>query len=308
MASPDPVTTAGERVIEHRDYTAVLTPVAAGIRLLQHAGTDLVVPYGPGEVRPYYRGAIVTPWPNRVVDGRYSFAGLDHELALTEPARSHALHGLLHWTRFDAVRHEERSVTWRHEIVAQAGYPWSLRIEVAYSLDDGGLRTAVTATNLSDSPAPYGVAPHPYLRVGDVPLDDCELTLPADRVLEVTPDRLIPTGLADVAGTRFDFRSPRRIDDIELDHAYTGMADPSDGQVTVQLRAPDGSGVACTWDPSVLPWVQVHTADVPGTPAHRAGLATEPMTCPPDAYNSGTDLVVLEPGDSHAASWTIRAT
>jgi aldose 1-epimerase len=31
------------------------------------------------------------------------------------------------------------------------------------------------------------------------------------------------------------------------------------------------------------------------------------MTCPPDAYNSGTDLLVLDPGASASASWTIRA-
>lgn len=308
MSGPDPITAGGERTIAHLGYSAVLTPLAAGIRLLQHAGTDLVVPYDAGEVRPYYRGAIVTPWPNRVVDGRYHFGGRDHELALTEPDRRHALHGLFNWTRFDVAHHDERSLTWRHESVAQAGYPWSLRVDVAYALDKRGLSTTVTATNLSDSPAPYGVAAHPYLRVGDIPLEECELTLPAERVLEVTADRLIPTGLADVAGSRFDFRSPRRIGDVELDHAFTGLAEPVDGLVTAQLRAADGSGVACTWDPKVLPWVQAHTADVPGTPAHRAGLATEPMSCPPDAFNSGTDLVVLEPGDSHAASWTIGAT
>jgi aldose 1-epimerase len=31
------------------------------------------------------------------------------------------------------------------------------------------------------------------------------------------------------------------------------------------------------------------------------------MTCPPDAFNSGKDLIHLQPGDSHTASWTIRA-
>jgi len=31
------------------------------------------------------------------------------------------------------------------------------------------------------------------------------------------------------------------------------------------------------------------------------------MTCPPDAFNSGTDLIHLEPGGSHSAAWTIRA-
>ncbi len=53
--------------------------------------------------------------------------------------------------------------------------------------------------------------------------------------------------------------------------------------------------------------MQVHTADRPDPDDDRVGLAVEPMTCPPDALNSGTDLVVLAPGDSHAASWEIEA-
>jgi aldose 1-epimerase len=53
--------------------------------------------------------------------------------------------------------------------------------------------------------------------------------------------------------------------------------------------------------------VQVHTADQALPELDRLGLAVEPMTCPPDAYNSGTDLIVLEPGAASTASWTIRA-
>lgn len=53
--------------------------------------------------------------------------------------------------------------------------------------------------------------------------------------------------------------------------------------------------------------MQVHTGDRPEPEYHRAGLAVEPMTCPPDAFNSGTDLVVLQPGASHTLAWTIAA-
>lgn len=304
MSSADPVTADGERLLRHGDYEAVLTPVAAGIRTLRHQDADLVIPYEPGEVRPRYRGAVIAPWPNRIVDGRYRFHGTEHQLPLTEPERQHALHGLVSWTRFEAAQEDPRGVSWVHDLVAQTGYPWSLRLEVTYGLGDDGLTTSVRATNLSDAPAPYGVAPHPYLRVGDAPLDSCVLTVPADRVLQVTPDRLVPRELTDVAGTPFDFRAPRVVGRTEIDHAFTGLTSSA---ARVELRAPDGRGVACSWDATVLPWLQVHTADVPGAPEHRAGLAVEPMTCPPDAFNSGTDLVVLEPGASHAAAWTISA-
>ena len=61
-----------------------------------------------------------------------------------------------------------------------------------------------------------------------------------------------------------------------------------------------------TWD-EACPWVQIHTADRDTPELSRLGLAVEPMTCPPDAYNSGTDLIVLAPGQSTTASWTIAA-
>ena len=73
------------------------------------------------------------------------------------------------------------------------------------------------------------------------------------------------------------------------------------------MLAEDGSGVVCTWDPTDLPWVQVHTADLPPPEVSRAGLAVEPMTCPPDAYNSGTDLRVVAPGERTSAAWTLAA-
>jgi aldose 1-epimerase len=39
---------------------------------------------------------------------------------------------------------------------------------------------------------------------------------------------------------------------------------------------------------------------------HRRSVAIEPMTCPPDAFRSGRDLIVLAPGQTWSASWGIR--
>jgi aldose 1-epimerase len=37
----------------------------------------------------------------------------------------------------------------------------------------------------------------------------------------------------------------------------------------------------------------------------RRGLAIEPMTCAPDAFNSGEGLIVLAPGESLIERWGI---
>ena len=283
-------------------YEAAVDAVGATLRRLAHAGHDLVVPFPEGTVRPMYRGAIVAPWPNRVVAGRYRFEGDDFQLALTEPERGHALHGLVNWVRWQGVEAGEDRLLLRHHLVPQAGYPFALALEVEYTLTGAGLTTRLTAHNTGTRNAPYGCCPHPYLVAGPGRVDDWLLTLPADRVLETT-ELLVPTGLRPAAELGFDF-DRRRIGELGIDHAFTGLHRDRDGGATVRVEAAD-TGVELSWG-AWAPWVQVHTADRPEPENDRVGLAVEPMSCPPDAFNSGTDLVVLAPGQAHEAGWTIR--
>jgi len=281
-------------------YAAEVVSVGAALRSLTRDGRDLVVPFAEGEVRPLYRGVVLVPWPNRVVDGRYAFDGAEQQLALTEPDRGHALHGLAVWSDYRVVSRSSDAVVLETEIVAQAGYPHRLRIRVEHRLGDDGLTSRITATNTGPTRAPYGSSFHPYLVGGPGRVDDWTLELDAAEVLEVD-ERLAPTGLAPVPGGPFDFAEAQRIGDRFIDHAFTGLR-----RHRATVRAADGHGAELRWD-ATAPWVQVHTGDRPEPEYDRAGLAVEPMTCPPDAFNSGTDLVVLEPGGSHELVWTIAA-
>lgn len=288
-------------------YEAVIASVGASLRVLTFEGRDLVVPFDADEVRPGYRGATLAPWPNRIVDGRYSFGGVEHRLALTEPARGQALHGLLGWAEFDDRLVLDDRVVLAAVIEPQTGYPFRVEVETEYRIDADGLHQTVTAHNLGADAAPWGTGPHPYLVAGpDGRVDDWTLTLPASEVLTVTHDRLSPVAVESVTDhAEWDFRSPRPIADVFIDHAFTGLAREG-GVAEVRLVTDAGTGVAITFDER-CPWVQVHTADTPVATTNRIGLAVEPMTCPPDAFNSGTDLVVLESGATHAASWRISA-
>lgn len=297
------------------DYEAVISSIGASLRSLTYDGRDLTVPFDADEVRPSYRGATLAPWPNRIVDGKYTFAGVERQVALTEPARHHALHGLAGWLDYEAIDKGPSHVTLTAAIVPQTGYPWRIVIETTFSLDADGLTQTVTATNESPDAAPWGTGPHPYLVAGDGHVDDWTLDLPASEVLAVTPDRLSPIGLRPVDAddpTRFDFRQGRQIGDVEIDHAYTALNRDAEGFATVRVTDSAGSGVEMVWD-AACPWVQIHTSDKGvGKPGHRTGLAVEPMTCAPDAFNADrydydAGLIVLEPGASASASWRICA-
>jgi aldose 1-epimerase len=133
------------------------------------------------------------------------------------------------------------------------------------------------------------------------------LELDADTFLDVTPDRLIPLQRASVDGTPFDYRRPRRLGKTAIDHAFTDLRTiPGNGEARLQLRDPLGTGVAMIWG-KACPWVQLHTADHEIPERHRIGLAVEPMTCPPNAFNSGDNLTVLLPGTTHNTQWSIQA-
>lgn len=289
-------------------YVAAVTAVGATLRSLTLDGRDLVVPFPASAVRPLYRGAHPLPWPNRIADGRYTFRGVIHQAPVNEVDRGHALHGLAHWVRWEATAVGDDRLVLVHDLVAQDGYPFLLRLEIGFVLDDGGLHTTLTATNTGTGDAPYGCCPHPYLVAGPGPLDSWQLTAPVGRRIEVD-ERLIPVGSAAVDAVDSDFRTPAIIGPREIDHCFTDVEfdGGTDGTATVRVVDPaHGTGVELSWG-AWAPWLQIHTADRPEPSNNRVGLAVEPMSCPPDAFNLPADEVpVLGVGATHTASWTIR--
>jgi aldose 1-epimerase len=188
----------------------------------------------------------------------------------------------------------------------QQGYPFAVQVDVTYRLDaESGLHVTVTATNKGSRPAPWGTGAHPYLTAGTPKIDDCELELPADRWQPVD-DRLIPSGPAeDVTGTGYDLRTARKLAGVQLDHAFTGLRRGADGLAWVRLSS--GEVTTAMWMDAANPWLQVFTSDSLEEERRRAAVAVEPMTCPPNAFVSGEDLITLPPKESVTVRWGIRA-
>lgn len=292
------------REIALGDARARIDPRGAGLATLEVGDLELIVGYDEHQPRPLYRGALLAPWPNRIADGQYSFDGRLFTVPLNEAGRHNALHGLVDELVFDVLEHRRSRIRLAGRLEASPSYPSALEIVVDYVLDRRGLTTRVSTLNAGSRRAPYGVAPHPYLRAGKGIVDDWIVRVPAARVLNVDDARLLPTDLVELH--RDDPRwlaTPTLLANRRIDHAYTGL--PRRAAVTVVTA--QGSGVYMAWNAAVLPWVQIHTADRPEPANNRVGLAVEPMTCPPNAFRSHTDLVVLRPNDRHRASWRIGA-
>ena len=146
--------------IEAGDYRATVTELGAGLRTLEHRGTPLVTSYDADQLPPHGAGQLLSPWPNRVDGGRYSFDGAEYHLALSEPARGNAIHGLTRWAPWTRTGHDRGEVTLRSVPHGQQGYPFAVQVDVTYRLDaETGLHVSVTATNKGSRPAPWGTGP-----------------------------------------------------------------------------------------------------------------------------------------------------
>ena len=286
------------------DYRAHIASVGASLRQLQWRGRDLVVPYEADEMRPYYRGAVLAPWPNRVADGRWRWNGDQLQLPLTEPERGHALHGLAAWLDWQPREVTADSVILTTTIWPQPGYPFLIELAVTWRLGSDGLECRLMADNGGAEAAPYGCGLHPYLIAPSGVLDEWSAHVPAERYLRID-ERLIANGLA-APGPELDFRAPRKIGPARIDHTYTEVQFGRSGQAAVAVTDASGRGSRIEFGQGT-PWVQLWTADYPGEEGERAGLAVEPMSCPPNALQTGTDLVVLEPAQRHTAWWRVSA-
>jgi aldose 1-epimerase len=291
--------------LRHGTQRATVVDVGAAIRAYSVDGRDVLEPFDVVAMSDGGHGAVLVPWPNRLADGRYAFDGVEHRLALTEPATRCAIHGLLRWTSWTADRHDGASVTMTARLRPQPGYPFDLLVQVTYGVDDVGLTVTTRATNVGDRACPYGAGQHPYLSAGGGSLDDCEATIPARTRITTDPDRQLPTGTEPVDGTTYDLRAGGPLKGLRLDDGFTDLVRDAEGVAHAGLTGPDGR-TGELWVGPGYTYLQAFTGETLAPNRRRTGLAMEPMTCPANAFNSGDGLQRLEPGQATSATWGAR--
>lgn len=281
---------------------ATVVEVGGGVRAYEWGGRPVLQDYPVDAMCDGAHGAPLVPWPNRLADGRYTFDGTDHQVAITEPDKHNAIHGFLLWRPWRAVERAADRVLMAARLHPLQGYPFALDVRIEYAVGDAGLTVTTTATNIGDGPCPYGSGQHPYLSAGGGPLDDCVLELDAATRIRTDDERKLPAGTEPVAGTRFDFRSGRKLGDLAIDHAFTDLGRDGDGLAWVRLTGTDGR-TAELWADRSYPFVEIFTGDDLAPERARRGLGAEPMTCPPNAFATGERLHVLPPGESVTSRW-----
>ncbi len=195
--------------------TSILLPNKIGTK------DDVTLGYSTLEgyiANPSYFGCLVGRFANRI--GKASFSVGGEKYALDANDGGNCLHSGFNgynkmvWKAEMFVNTREAGVIFRRTSPAgEQGFPGNVDLRVTYSLTrDNDIVIRYSAK--TDEATPISLTNHAYFNLGGRFMDDVlghELQLFADRYVPVD-SQAIPLGpIEDVAGTPFDFRSPKPI-------------------------------------------------------------------------------------------------
>jgi aldose 1-epimerase len=258
-------------------------------------------------------GAIAGRYANRIAHGRFHIDGELFEVPRNQ-AGKHALHGGGHGfgkRPWQIAWHSANAVALT--LVSPAGdqgFPGTLTVTCVYRLEEPAT-LAIDLTATTDAPTIVNLAAHSYFNLDGSP-DILDHTLQiAAAFMTPVDDELIPTGeIVSVAGTPFDFRTPRpvRLSDakgglVAYDHNFV-LAGPAPALRLAALVASPRNGL-CLEVRTTEPGLQFYDAAKLALPvagldgaryAGRAALCLEPQLFPDSPNRSHFPQSVLRPG------------
>jgi aldose 1-epimerase len=223
---------------------------------------------------------VLYPTPNRVRSGVFRWDGNDYRQCRGgKPVLEHGLAHTEEWAASEPTANGDgaRLETWldftegseRHQ-----SFPFPHRLGLSFLLTARGIAITFSITNRGTRTLPFGFGLHPYFTKlgGD---EGTLVSLPANAVMEASPD-LLPTGrLTDVGGTPFDLRAPVAVGTLDLDHVFTRLRRGAPARI--QHRAAGFSiDLEATRDFTHL---------VLYTPRAEKYFCLENQTCSTDAHN-----------------------
>jgi aldose 1-epimerase len=290
---------------------ATILPEFGGILrqlVLRKGNTRYTLINSPGSAQALladetYASALMYPFPSRIFQGIYRFGSEAYALPMNETARDNALHGFVHPKPFRVIQQEATPhhalITIRYDYIGDVpGYPFSFALIVTYALNESGFVVSFRATNTGTLRCPAAFGWHPYFTLNNVPIDELELSIPAQAEV-CLDDHMIPTGRQDVPANRQGAFSLR---DTQLDTPWLadfGQADER-GYITTRLHWPAEEVTLEVAQDEAFPYIVVYT------PPRRDSIAIEPQTANVNAFNNQENLTILDPGETFGG--TVRVS
>ncbi|SFJ33456.1 aldose epimerase family protein [Jannaschia pohangensis] len=300
-------------VISGHGLTATFTEWGAALVDLRLDGVGHPLVLGLAVLGDYaaghssYMGATAGRVANRIGNARFTLDGVEHR---TDPnfLGRHTLHGGsagIGKRVWDVLERGSDHIRFGIDLDdGEMGFPGAMRIEALFTCAPGAcLRVEYTAT--CEAPTLCNIAHHSYWNLsGSADVSDHYLTVAADCYVPVDDD-LIPTGVADVAGTEFDFRAGRSLPGAGLlDHNLCLSDARGPLRDVAVLHAPGLSMAIATTEPGlqVYDGAKLNTP-VPGLDGRRygphAGVALEPQVWPDAPNHDDFPDCGLRPGETY---------
>lgn len=236
------------------------------------------------DLNRYFCGAKLFPFPNRIKNGRYEWKGVRHQLSVNFSLEGNSIHGLVYDQPFilKSSRADEQSADLELEYDyngEKQGFPFPFLIHINYRIGQNRIEIATRVKNTGSCAFPAGDGWHPYFRLKG-PLEQYQLQLPPCHKLECSEN--IPTG-SEVEFSTFNHFTALEQQVFDDPFHLTGL------QRDIILRDPAHS-IELRLDMGNYSYLQIYT------PPSRDCIALEPMSCPPNAFQSKKDLALLQPG------------
>lgn len=247
----------------------------------------------PGDKATAFGTPILVPFPNRIREGKFAYAGKPYELPRNEHGKN-AIHGFavdLPWRVVDQgtgpgegawVTGEFRfpEETSKHRPELSELWPADFAVSFTYRLRGYALDTEIVVKNPDSKVLPFGVGTHPYFRFPlekGAPLDSCEIVVPAAQ--QVLLENYLPTGKLQPVRGLGDLRRGLTLEKRTLDDVFTDLEPGPDGMVRHYLRDHGARVEFEMRHDASFPFAVVYT------PPHRESICIEPYTCVTDAIN-----------------------
>ena len=315
------------------DYGGIITSLLAPDQTGQYE--DVVLGFeslDDYETRNPYFGALVGRYANRIAGGRFSLDGKEYQLVQNN-GNNH-IHG---GTKgFDKVIWNAKPIEYADRVSLELsytskdmeeGYPGNLACLVTYTLTESN-ELQVTYRATTDKKTVVNLTQHAYFNLsGDFSktILDHKLFISADEFVPVNKE-LIPYGeYAAVAGTPFNFNSPKQIGrDIEDSHEQIAIGKGYDHSWVLKDYNSKIRKVASVLHPetgrvlevfTTEPGMQLYTGNfldgtLPakggGTYARRSGFCLETQHHPDSPNQPAFPTVVLEPGQTYRSETVFK--
>lgn len=266
---------------------------------------------------PYFMGATVGRYCNRIAGARFNLDGIDYSLDANE-GRNH-LHGGAggFHNRYWSIDADVPDDTGRFQLQSadgDQGYPGTLEASVTYRwTDDRELEIRLEAE--TDRPTHVNMTNHAYFNLagGSADVLGHRLHVASGQILQVDED-LLPTGdLLDVTGTGLDLSQSAALRDVigsrhplvvrtgGIDFNY--VLGESGGRA--ELESPTGD--LCLRMTTTCPGLQVYDGQKLGPPfAPNRGLCLEPQHFPDTPNQPAFPGTLLAPGERYSQTTRYR--